>query len=166
MLQSLHEQCLRWARSHGALFAPAKYILVHFTKARTKLNTDCPLTLPTFTITPSPSARDLGVILNKKLSWQPHLQHIKSKLATQTNVLKRLMASTWGASLQVLRMLYTAVVNPPIATGCLAEWASPDMPIFRKGIRDELQKAKNQCLKTVAGAYKATLIQSLQAGTG
>jgi hypothetical protein len=47
----------------------------------------------------SPSARVLGVILDKKLSWQPHLQHIKSKLATQTNVFTQLMASTWGASL-------------------------------------------------------------------
>jgi hypothetical protein len=32
------------------------------------------------TITSCPSARVLGVILDKKLSWQPHLQHIKSKL--------------------------------------------------------------------------------------
>jgi hypothetical protein len=49
----------------------------------------------------NPSARVLGVILDKKLSWQPHLQNIKSKLATQTNVLSRLSASTWGASLRV-----------------------------------------------------------------
>jgi hypothetical protein len=97
-LQTVHEKCLEWARSHGASFAPDKYILVHFTKARTKHNSACSLTLPTSTIHPSPSACVLGVILNKKLSWQPH---INSKLATQTNVLSRLTASTWGASLQV-----------------------------------------------------------------
>jgi hypothetical protein len=93
-LQTVHEQCLEWARRHGASFAPEKYILVHFTKARTKHNHTCPLMLPTSTIYPSPSARVLGVILDKKLSWQPHLHHIKSKLATQTNVLSRLTAST------------------------------------------------------------------------
>jgi hypothetical protein len=86
-LQTVHEQCLEWARRHGASFAPEKYILVHFTKARTKHNHSCPLILPTSTIHPSSSARVLGVILDKKLSWQPHLQHIKSKLSTQTNVL-------------------------------------------------------------------------------
>jgi hypothetical protein len=72
-LQAIHEQCLEWARRHGASFAPEKYILVHFTKARTKHNSACPLILPDSTINPSPHARVLGVILDKILSWQPHL---------------------------------------------------------------------------------------------
>jgi hypothetical protein len=45
-LQSIHERYLEWAGKHGASFAPEKYILVHFTQARTKHNTACPLTLP------------------------------------------------------------------------------------------------------------------------
>jgi hypothetical protein len=105
------------------LFTPEKYIVVHFTKAQTKCNTTYPFTLTSFTISSSPSAHILVDILNKKLSWQPHLQHIKSKLATQTNVLKRLTASTWGASLQVLRLLYTTVVGPAIEIGYPAWWA-------------------------------------------
>jgi hypothetical protein len=157
-LQSIHERCLKWARRHGALFGPEKYILVHFTKARTKHNTACPLTLPSFTITLCPSAHVLGVILDKKLSWQLHLQHFKSKLATQTNVLTRLMASTWGAYRWVSRLLYTAVVHPAITTSCPAWWALPDTPFFQKGVGKELQRAKNQCLRTVAGAYRATPI--------
>jgi hypothetical protein len=76
LLQTVHECCLEMARRHGASFAPEKYVLMHFTKARTKQNSACPLILPTSTIHPSPHARVLGVILNKKLSWQPHLQHI------------------------------------------------------------------------------------------
>ncbi len=87
MLQTFHESCLEWARRHGALFAPEKYVLVHLTKARTKHNSTCPLILPTSTIDPRPHAGVLSVIHDKKLSWQPHLQHIQSKLATQTNVL-------------------------------------------------------------------------------
>jgi hypothetical protein len=120
-LQTVHERCLEWAQRHVASFAPEKYILVHFTKVRTKHNSTCPLILPTSTIHPSLSACVLGVILDKKLSWQPHLQHIKSKLATQTNVLSRLTASKWGASLPVSRLLYTAVVRPAI-TPCCPAW--------------------------------------------
>jgi hypothetical protein len=67
-LQTVHERCLEWARWHGASFAPEMYFIVHFTKARTKHNRACPLILLTATIHPSPSARVLGVILNKKLS--------------------------------------------------------------------------------------------------
>jgi hypothetical protein len=120
MLQTVRERCLEWARRHGASFAPEKYILVHFTKARTKHNHTCLLILLTSTIHPSPSACVPGIILDKKLSWQPHLHHIKSKPATQTNVLSRLTSSTRGASLRVSRLLYTAVVRPAITTGCPA----------------------------------------------
>jgi hypothetical protein len=129
-LQAVHERSLDWARKHGASFAPDKYILMHFTKARTKHNTACPLVLAASTLHPSPSARVLGVILNKKLSWKPHLQHNKSKLTAQTNVLKRLKASTWGASLRVSRLLYTAIVRPAINTGCPAWWSPPRTPIY------------------------------------
>ncbi len=129
-LQTVHERCLECAQRDEASFAPEKYILVHFTKARTKYNTARPLTLPSLIISPSLSARVLGVILDKKLSWQPHLQHIKSKLTIQTYILTRLTASTWGASLWDSRLLYTAVVRPAIITGCPAWWAPPDTPFF------------------------------------
>jgi hypothetical protein len=42
------------------------------------------------------------------------------KLATQTNVFTRLKAGTGGASLQVLRLLYTTVVFAAFFTGCPA----------------------------------------------
>jgi hypothetical protein len=142
ILQTVHECCLEWARRHGTSFDPKKYIIVHFTKARTKHNHSCPLILPTSTIHPSPSARVLGVILDKKLSWQPHLHHIKSMLATQTNVLSRLTASTWSASLWVLRLLYTTVIRPAITTSCPAWWAPPSMPFYRKGVGKELQRVE------------------------
>jgi hypothetical protein len=74
-----------------------------------KNDTTCPVTLPSSTIVPNTSARVLGIILNINFSLQPHIKHIKSKLATETNVLTRLTASTWGTSLWVLRLLYTAV---------------------------------------------------------
>ncbi len=55
---------------------------------------------------------------------------------------------------------------PAIATGCPAWWAPPDTPFFQKGVGEELQKAENRCLRTVAGAYKATPIRSLHAEVG
>ncbi len=84
---TIYGSCSEWERKHGALFASDEYILVHFTKARTEYITVCPLTLPSPTTSPSLSACDLGVILHKKLSCQPPLQYITSKLATQPKVI-------------------------------------------------------------------------------
>jgi ABC-type lipoprotein release transport system permease subunit len=89
------------------------------------------------TLHPSPSACILGVIVDEKLSWQLHLQHIKSKQATQANILTRLTVTTWGTSLQVLRLLYTAVVCSIMATCYPAWWATPEALFFRKGIGEE-----------------------------
>ncbi len=60
--------------------------LYYFTKGRKKHNTTCLIILPSLTFSPSLSSYILAVILNKRLSWQHHLQQIKSKLATQKNV--------------------------------------------------------------------------------
>jgi hypothetical protein len=129
----IHKRCLEWARRHGASFASEKYILVRFTKARIKHNSACPLILPTSTMHPIPSAHVLGVMHKRKLSWQPHLQHIKAKLATQTNVLTRLIASTWGTFLRVLRLLYTALVHLA-TTPCCSAWQPPQLRhSFEKG---------------------------------
>jgi hypothetical protein len=129
-LQTVHKRCLEWARRHGASFAPENFVLVHFTKARTKHYSACPRILPTSTILPSPHAHHLGTILDRRLSWQPHMQHIQSKLATQTTVLSRLTASTWGTFLRVLRLHYTAVVRCAITTGCPPWWA----PLLRHSL--------------------------------
>jgi hypothetical protein len=129
-LQAIYEWSLEWARRHGAHFTPEKYILVHFTKARTSHNITCTLILPTTTTHLSPSMHVLGMMLNKKLSWQPHLQQIKSKLATQTNVFTRLTASKWGTFLGVLRLLYHAVVCRIITTGYPAWYAPPPMQSY------------------------------------
>ncbi len=156
MLQAVHERCLDWARKHGALITPDKYFHVHFTKARSKHNNSYPLALPASTLNPIPSACILSVILDKKLSWQLHLQHIKSKLTTQTNVLERLTASTWRAFPQVSRLLYMAILHPAITTTCPAWWASPNTLYFQKEMKNKLQKVKNQCLRAASSAYKAT----------
>jgi ribose 5-phosphate isomerase RpiB len=93
MLQTVNERNSEWAQRHEVSIASEKYILVHFTKAGVKHNSACPLNLPTSIIYSSFYVHILGIILDKKFRWQPHLQHIKSKLATQTNILTRLIAS-------------------------------------------------------------------------
>ncbi len=98
---------------HGASFAPHKYVLIHFPKKK-RILPITPLELPTITLHPSPHARVLGLILDSKLSWHPHISHIKSKLRTQTFAVTRLTSSTWGALFSSCRLLYTSIVCPAI----------------------------------------------------
>jgi hypothetical protein len=60
----------------------------------------------------SPHARVLGLILNSRVSWHPHIAFIKPKLSTQTFALTRLTSSTWGAPFRSCHLLYTSIYNP------------------------------------------------------
>jgi hypothetical protein len=64
-LQAVHKRCLEWASRHGAYLAPEKYILVHFTSAETKYNSNCPIALSTSTMHHSPAVYILGESFNK-----------------------------------------------------------------------------------------------------
>ncbi len=108
-----HRRLLRWGCVHGASFAAEKYALVHFSHKKINIPTT-PLILPTTTLNPSPHALVLGLILHSRLSWNPHISSIKSKLHTQTFVLTRLTSSTRGTHFMSCRLLYTSIILPAI----------------------------------------------------
>ncbi len=165
VLKEIHSRCLTWGDMHGASFAPHKYVLVHFPKKKRNLPTT-PLELPSFTLHPSPHARVLGLILDSKLSWHPHIAHIKSKLRTQTFALTRLTSSTWGAPFSSCRLLYTSIVRPAITYASTA-WYSPlGTPYARKYVVKDLMPLQNNCLRAISGAYRATPIRNLEVEVG
>jgi hypothetical protein len=163
-LEILHERCLKWSDMHGAEFAPKKYTLVHLAKQRSTPTT--PLHLRNVTLHPSTSACILGLIIDSKLSWRPHVAAIKAKMRTQTYVLTKLTASTWGAPLSTAHLLYTSIVCP-ILTKASTAWHSPvGTPFARKWLLKELSPFHNSCLRAISGAYKATPIRNLEVEVG
>ena len=48
------------------------------------------------------SVKFLGVILDKKLNWNEHIQYIQSKCKKRINLMKAISGSTWGASTKAL----------------------------------------------------------------
>ena len=115
---------------------------------------------------PSKDIRILGVQVDSKLQWSAHQKRIQKKAATQIGALVQTTASTWGASFLRARQVYTAVVRPALAYGA-AIWHNPSKEPNKRaqGIAAQLQPIQNKCLRIVAGAYKATPIQSLEVET-
>ena len=54
-------------------------------------------------IEPQTSIRVLGLQVDTKLKWGPHLAKVRAKMATQGLALKCLAGSTWGATFQKAR---------------------------------------------------------------
>ena len=63
-------------------------------------------------IDPSPSIRVLGLYVDTKLRWGPHIAQLTARAAGQKRALECLAGSTWGATFTKCRTVYSMVVRP------------------------------------------------------
>ncbi|EDN08368.1 predicted protein [Histoplasma mississippiense (nom. inval.)] len=167
-LLRMHRACEEWAARHGAVFAPQKYELMHFTRARNQFNLQAELRLPGQTIQPKQVMRVLGVWLDSRLRWKGHLDAVAGKMKTQVRALSQTTQSTWGLPLQQARMVYNMVIRPALTYGAIA-WHQPQgqggTGPAKSGLALKLTTVQNSCLRIVAGAYKRTPTSTLEAET-
>ena len=165
-LARIHSQCCEWARKHRATFSPTKYELIHLTRYPKRFNLEATISFEATEVSPKAYVRVLGVEIDSKLRWGPHVRKIQSKMEHQTNALTRIATSTWGATFRKSRLVYTAVVRPALAYGSPI-WFSPEGKEETKpSLIRPLETIQNRCLWTIAGAYKATPILLLESETG
>jgi hypothetical protein len=162
-LHRVHDQCLQWAKRHGAKFAPDKYHLIHLSRRQRRFNMRASINLGDVTVEPVDSTRILGVFLDTKLRWKEHLTKIQEKMATRINALRRLTGSTWGFPLIQARQVYNSIIRPAMTYGALA-WHQPtaDSRRLTGGITPKLGIIQNKCLRIIAGAFRATPTRSLE----
>ena len=63
---------MAWAARHGAAFTPQECELMHLSRSR-KFNMAVSMQLPGGLKAPSATVRVLGVLLDLKLRWGPHI---------------------------------------------------------------------------------------------
>lgn len=86
-------------------------------------------------------------------------------MVKQTCALTKITASTWGATFARARQVYSAVVRPAMGYGSIV-WHSPTgTKDARKNTVAKMEVMQNKCLRTIAGAYRATPVEVLQAET-
>ena len=116
-------------------------------------------------MSPKNNIRILGIQIDTKLTWGPHIRKVEDKMTRQTAALTRLTTSTWGASFAQAKRIYSAVVRPAITYGS-STWHTPSS---EKGASKTMQRKlaviQNKCLRVVAGAFKATPIEALEKET-
>ena len=154
-LERIHRECAQWAATHGARFAPDKYEVIHFSRASKKFNMQATPRIDGLRREAKDHVRILGVEVDSKLRWGPHINRIHDKYASQSLALSRITASTWGASFKRARIVYSSVIRPALTYGA-SIWYSPQgTATARKSIDAQLETLQNKSLRTILGAYKA-----------
>ncbi|KAI0997728.1 hypothetical protein K3495_g10462 [Podosphaera aphanis] len=161
-LAQLREVCLLWARRHGVKFAPEKYQLLHFSRAKKRHNLQTPIHIQGHKIKPQESIRILGIHMDPKLNWKAHVNSIKLRAESQVRVMSRLTQSTLGATFVKAKLLYSILVRPTLTYGSpIWAQAGPKGQIPNR-IISPLRSTQRRCLKLITGAYKSTSNRMLE----
>src|SRR5204863_4060070 len=100
-----------WRKKHGAQFEPSKYILVHYTWNR-NLETTASITINGINVEPSNEAKYLGIIFDKELRFQSHLQSIVKKGTSAALALFSIVKNSWGVPYKYVRQLFLSIIAP------------------------------------------------------
>jgi len=102
-----------WSTLHNSPLEYSKLALVDFAHSRS-MKERVPLQLPQKEISPSESAKYLGVIFDQNLNWKAQQAHAVGKGMSWTSQIKRLTRTTWGLTPGGARKLFISVAIPRI----------------------------------------------------
>ena len=163
VMRSIMNEALKlatdWATEHGLRFCPNKTSAILFTRARSPPQLS-PLTMYGEDIPYVTSTKLLGVKLDSKLSWMPH---IEDKIKTCKGALMRLlpiMRRTWSPQPRYTRWLYKDVILPILLYGCHL-WAHK-LDNNSRAITNRLQKLHRLGLLSIANVRKSTPTAALE----
>ena len=101
----------------------------------------------------------LGVKLDKRLTWAPHITNMESKAIKKMAVMKKLSGTKWGANTKILKQVYTGSVRPQLEYGATS-WGTA-----AKTNTNKLKKVQNASLRIITGAIKTTPISEMEKTT-
>ena len=100
--------------------------------------------------------RYLGLKLDRRLTWKPHIEQAQAKATRRISIMKKLAGTTWGASPKILKTIYTGAIRPVIEYGNTS-WATAAHTNTQ-----QLSKVQNTSLRLITGALKTTPIRAME----
>lgn len=148
----------RWCHHVGLSVNPNKTSIVLFSEKR-NLSGIRPLRLFGSEINVSSQVKYLGVILDSKLSWTAHIEFRVKKACMAFGQCRRTIGKTWGLKPKYIKWIYTTIVRPILAYGCLVWWQKGEV----RTVQTKLSHLQRMCLMALSGAYSTTPTAALEA---
>ena len=141
-----------WTSQKGMRFSEDKTVAIKFEKRRSE---EPELTLYNKRIQVQEKSLYLGLVIDKRLNWKPHVEHLRAKCISAVNLIKHISHLSWGADRRTLLHLYTALIQSKLDYGAhIYGMAKPQ-------VLQRLNPIQNECLRACTGAFKSSPIASL-----
>ena len=102
----------------------------------------------------------LGIILDSRMTFGPHAEYTLTRCRQRLNALKLITTPRAGASIRVLRTVYTACIRP------LLEYAAPVLGNLAPTWKLALERTQRNALAVIFGAARGTNRDALAIETG
>ena len=103
----------------------------------------------------SEEARLLGVTLDSKLTWKPH---ITRKATTAFMQCRQIVGKTWGIKASMMKWIYTAMIRPIMSHAC-ESWAGG---LNKKYLVRKLTKVQRLACLMISSAFPGTPTGALE----
>jgi len=112
---------------------------------------DCPpVTLDGSSIPDSNTAKYLGIIMDRRLTWKPHLTNKRAQMSRRVKKFLWLMGKKSTLRLRVKLQIYKAIMKPMWTYG-ISIWGTANYTNLR-----EIQKFQNKALRVLSNANLLT----------
>lgn len=118
------------------------------------------LKIGTYDLQESTAQTYLGIKLDRRLTFKLHAKQQSEKAENRLKILKRLTASTWGASLHTLVTTYKSYILPVLNFGDEMMICASD------SVNKHLDLVQNKALRIITGGIKTTPIAAMEILTG
>lgn len=145
----------KWSNENGFRFSNTKTVCIHFCNKRS-LHPDPILLLDKQPIPVVPETKFLGVIFDRKLSFIPHLQYLRTKCTKAMNLLKVVSHRDWGGDSKTLLKLYRTLIRSKLDYGSIVYGSA------RKSYLQMLDPIQTSALRLCLGAFRTSPVESLQ----
>jgi ribonuclease HI len=147
-----------WCTEHGLMVNPDKTEIVNFTK---NYGLNGPLhVLKLFgkNLTPGTEVKYLGVILDKRLTFNKHLDKVIQKAKSALFTCKKLAGKNWGVKPKIAHWIYTAIIRPIVTYASIVWWERTTI----KYIITKLNSLQRLACLMITGASRSTPTASLE----
>ena len=143
----------QWMKTKGMRFSTEKTVAIKCEKR--KKGEEPQLTLHGSRVQVRESTHYLGLIIDKRLNWKDHMDHLRAKCTFSVNLIKHVSHLSWGADRKMLQRLYTALVQSKLNYGA-----------SKSNVLKCLEPIQNACLRAITGAFQSSPAVSLCVETG
>ena len=150
-MQRVIDELVQWGESCNLRFNAEKTVMVGFTRC-TAVSFDNPVFMNGVPLKFVDTAKYLGLLLDKKLTWKPHL---KDKIAACKKYLLKmanLAHTTWGPKPHLMRWVYRCIVRPKILYGALL-WSHAAQ---KSSMQKKLRRLNRMGMNTYATVHRSS----------